>query len=121
MGTHFMQRDPKQWSAPESFIPQRFDPESPHFKRPDGGKRNTYAYSPFSGGQRVCLGKTFAEVTLKFVLPLYYHYFDFELVKPEHHKERPWVRMGTKASPEITTRFITRNKVPNPHGSEDEK
>ena len=50
IGTHFMQRDPKQWSSPESFIPQRFDPESPYYKRPDGGKRNTYAYSPFSGG-----------------------------------------------------------------------
>ena len=69
----------------------------------------------------MCLGKTFAEVTLKFTLPLYYHYFNFELVKPEHNKERPWVTVGTKATPEITTRLITRNKVPNPHGSEEKK
>lgn len=64
------------------------------------------------GGQRVCLGKTFAEVALKLTIPLYYHFFDIELVKEEHKKERPWVTLGSLATPVITARFVTRNKVP---------
>jgi cytochrome P450 len=35
------------------------------------------------GGKRVCLGKTFAEVTTKFTVPLLFHFFDFEFTKPE--------------------------------------
>ena len=50
---------------------------SKYYRRPDGGKRSPYAFSPFLGGARVCLGKTFAEVTLKFMIPLWYHFFEF--------------------------------------------
>ena len=114
IGTQFIQMDPRQWTQPDSFIPDRFNPDSPLYLKPGGGKRNTYAYSPFSGGQRVCLGKTFAEVTLKFTLPLYYHYFNFELVNEEHKKVRPYVTLGTRKNPEIMTRFTTRNRVPDP-------
>lgn len=80
----YIQMDPKQWIEPNSFIPERFDTESPYYKTPDGGKRNPFAFCPFLGGSRVCLGKTFAEITLKFVLPIWYHAFTFELVKEEH-------------------------------------
>ena len=81
IATGFMQKDPEQWKEPNRFEPQRFNPKSEWFLKPDGKtKRNPYAYSPFAGGVRVCLGKTFAEVVLKFSIPLYYHYFDFELV-----------------------------------------
>ena len=109
-----MQRDPEQFKEPMLFNPQRFNPKSEFYKKPNGEKRSTYAYSPFSGGIRVCLGKTFAEVTLKFTIPLYYHFFDFELMKPEHKKERPVVTIGCSEAVEIPTKFITRNKVPKP-------
>ena len=56
--------------------------------------------------------KTFAEVSLKFVLPLYLHFFRFELVSPEHQKERPKAVIGSTRAPEIMTRCITRNRVP---------
>jgi cytochrome P450 len=60
--------DPDQWKSPEQFIPERFDHESPYYMKPDGTKRNPLAFSPFFGGRRVCLGKTFAEIVAKFVV-----------------------------------------------------
>ena len=107
-----IQNDPSQWREPELFKPERFDPASEWYKRPDGGKRNSHAFSPFLGGSRVCLGKTFAEVTLRFTIPLYYHFFDFELVEPAHKKERPVVWLGATKAINIPIKFITRNKVP---------
>ena len=50
-----------QWREPERFIPERFDPESEWSLKPDGKKRHPFAFCPFSGGMRVCFGKTFAE------------------------------------------------------------
>ncbi len=49
---------------------------------PDGKPRNPQAFTPFMGGKRICLGKTFAEVTIRFTVPLLFHAFDFEFVDP---------------------------------------
>ena len=51
---------------------------------PDGKPRNPQAFTPFMGGKRICLGKTFAEVTIRFTVPLLFHAFDFEFVNPEY-------------------------------------
>ena len=93
-------------------MPERFDSDSPLSKKPDGSKRHPYSFSPFLGGSRVCLGKTFAEVTLKFTIPLYYHFFDFEFIEAEHKKIRPIVQLGATTSKRVPMKLITRNKVP---------
>jgi cytochrome P450 len=46
-------RDPRFWERPEAFDPERFMPEA-------GAGRPRYAYYPFGGGPRQCIGNTFA-------------------------------------------------------------
>lgn len=69
--------DPKEWKEPEQFIPSRFDKNSHFFLGPGGEKRNPFAFNPFFGGQRACVGRTLAESILKLVLPIVYHHFNF--------------------------------------------
>lgn len=50
---------------------------------PEGKKRNPMSWCPFSGGKRICFGKTFAESNLKIMLTYFTQYFDFEFVEKE--------------------------------------
>lgn len=54
-----------QWQRPFEFQPDRFDISHPLSRTPNGGKRHSFAWAPFSGGKRICFGKTFAENVLK--------------------------------------------------------
>ena len=47
---------------------------------PDGKRRNTFSFTPFSGGQRVCAGKTFAEYNMRIMAIYISELFDFEFV-----------------------------------------
>jgi len=53
--------NPQEWQQPSQFIPERFDNSNPISLTPSGKKRNPYSFSPFLGGVRICLGKTFVE------------------------------------------------------------
>ncbi len=54
-------RDPRFWDNPEAFDPERFLPER-------AGGRPRYAYFPFGGGPRMCMGSVFAMVEMQLVL-----------------------------------------------------
>lgn len=62
--------NPDEWQKADEYIPERFDPRDAMYLRPDGKPRNPMSFIPFSGGKRICLGKTFAETAFKFVLPM---------------------------------------------------
>lgn len=74
---HHLHRNPKYWKDPEEYIPERFDSTSEYFLTPSGKKRHPMAYSPFFGGKRICLGKTFAETMSKIIGPSLIGSFDF--------------------------------------------
>ena len=69
-----------EWQRPHEFLPERFDPDSSLYLTEGGKKRNSASWVPFSGGKRICFGKTFAEANLKIMLTYFTQYFDFEYV-----------------------------------------
>ena len=71
--------DPRQWGPRHlEFIPERFDPTSEHYKTPDGKKRHPYSFTPFLGGHRICLGKTFAETVAKKIIAMVLKFYTLE-------------------------------------------
>jgi cytochrome P450 len=56
-----LHRHPDFWDAPEEFRPSRFDDENE-------GNIPRYAYFPFGGGPRVCIGNSFAMMEAQLVL-----------------------------------------------------
>lgn len=87
-------RHPKLWSEPARFCPERFDPS----KR--SGRFPPFAYLPFGGGPRNCIGAAFAQVEAKVVLARILQKVDLQLLsaKVRPHmgatlEPRPGVRM----------------------------
>ncbi|MFP8957981.1 cytochrome P450 [Natrialbaceae archaeon A-CW3] len=66
-------RDERFYDDPEAFRPNRWREELVN-ERPE------YAYFPFGGGARHCIGMRFAMLELKVVLPTLLQRFDIELV-----------------------------------------
>jgi cytochrome P450 len=56
-------RHPSFWSDPESFDPERFSPER-------SAERPEYAYFPFGGGPRGCVGRQFAMMEAQIILAM---------------------------------------------------
>lgn len=53
ISTYTMHHDPRYWDQPEGFDPDRFLPENAE-------KRHKFAFLPFGGGPRICIGNQFA-------------------------------------------------------------
>ena len=107
-----MQNDPQEWIEPERYIPERFDNQSPYYLRPDGQKRHPLSFNPFIGGKRICLGKTFAEIVAKFIVPAMLCRMDFEFVDQEIKngtKKKPKVNLAQADDPEILLRVTKQD------------
>lgn len=67
---HGLHTNANQWQRPFEFLPDRFDPTHTLAKTPSGEKRHPYAFVPFSGGTRICFGKSLAEMGGKTLLTM---------------------------------------------------
>ncbi|SPQ94812.1 unnamed protein product (mitochondrion) [Plasmodiophora brassicae] len=64
--------EPKYWEEPEAFRPERFDPASK-----EAQQRHKFAFLPFGGGPRQCIGMRFALLEMKVTLIRILRRFDF--------------------------------------------
>jgi cytochrome P450 len=76
MSQYVMHHDPRWYPEPERFRPERFDPDKDH-------DRPRYAYFPFGGGPRVCIGEPFAWMEMVLVVATLMQRWRMRLV-PEH-------------------------------------
>lgn len=49
-------------------MPERFNPDSPLYTKPDGGQRHNLAFCAFSFGTRACPGRSIAMMMLKLIM-----------------------------------------------------
>ncbi|SDR28661.1 cytochrome P450 [Natronobacterium texcoconense] len=75
-------RDGRWWSEPDAFRPDRWlaDDENGRSVVADPDDRPEYAYFPFGGGSRHCIGMRFAMTELKLSLAMLVRRVDFERV-----------------------------------------
>ena len=89
MPQYVVHRDPNYWENPERFDPDRFLPE-----RSEGRPR--FAYFPFGGGQRMCIGEHFAMLEARVILVMLAARYEFRL-KADHPVEtEPLVTLRPK-------------------------
>ena len=101
--------NPQEWQQPTQFIPERFDNSNPISLTPSGKKRNPYSFSPFLGGARVCLGKTFVDQVSKVLLPsILYHFKLSHLEENKDKFEMPHNNMICRYVPSVILKIKAR-------------
>ncbi|MEM7368537.1 MAG: cytochrome P450 [Bacteroidota bacterium] len=76
MSSYALHRNPRYWQEPDRFEPDRFSPEKVK-------ERHRFAYLPFGGGPRFCIGNNFALMEMQLVLVMISQRFRIDLV-PDH-------------------------------------
>jgi cytochrome P450 len=92
-----VQRDPRWFPDPERFDPERFAPVS-------AGQRPEYAYFPFGGGTRLCIGKRFALMECTLAVARTAQRYALELVPGQQVRPDP----GIILAPRPGVRLIPR-------------
>lgn len=95
--------DPRWWPDPERFDPTRFTGDAA-----TGRRRSTYL--PFSGGRRVCVGRSFALMEAVLITAMLAQRFRFELL-PGGEKIRPETTLTLRPSGGLPMVAIPRDEV----------
>ena len=68
------------WKNPDQCHPQRFYPDQ------EENKRSTYAYVPFGGGPRICIGIHFAMMELLVILTVVAQRYKVVVAEQDRHQ-----------------------------------
>lgn len=94
-------RRPKLWPDPERFDPDRFAPEQESV-------RPRFAYFPFGGGPRGCIGNQFAMVEAQLIVAAIAQRYRLELVPDQNIRPEPLITL--RPAPGI--RAIVKKRAP---------
>jgi cytochrome P450 len=89
MSPYLLHRDPRHWENPDLFDPERFAPER-------GKERHSYAYMPFGGGPRLCIGNQFALMEMQIMLGLFARAFTIETLPGQRVVPQPLITLRPK-------------------------
>lgn len=107
LSSYITHRHPGLWENPEGFDPDRFEASL------EGGEaRAKYAYYPFGGGPRVCIGNAFAMMEAVLVLTTVLQSVDPLLIPGAQIVPAPLITMRPKYGVPVTLKW----KAPARHG-----
>jgi cytochrome P450 len=92
-------RQERYWQEPHRFNPERFSPDNAQ-------QRPHYAYLPFGGGRRNCIGQAFAQVEVKVVLARLLQRFYLQRI---NHAVHPHMGATLEPRPGVRMRVFHRN------------
>mgnify|MGYP002781049538 FL=1 len=101
VGTYFTHRHPEFWSAPDTFSPERFT-------EAETAKRHKFAYHPFGGGPRICIGSQFALMEATLILSTLVQRFDLEPASTQPIEIDPTFTLRPKGG--LPMRLIHRSR-----------
>ena len=100
ISTHY---NPYEWQKPHEFIPERFDPESEYFNKPQtteegvvASKSRAFMSVAFSYGERKCPGQAFALLEIKVALTYLLTHFDFDVAQEVLDQKGAGFGIGTE-------------------------
>ncbi|MBL8720492.1 MAG: cytochrome P450 [Myxococcales bacterium] len=92
-------RNPRVWENPEGFDPDRFSPER-------SAGRHPFAFFPFGGGPRLCIGNGFAMMEAQLLLATFAQRFHLDLVPGHRVVPEPMITLRPKGA--LPMRLVAR-------------
>ncbi|GAB3560122.1 cytochrome P450 [Spirosoma fluminis] len=86
---YLLHRDPATWPDPDRFDPDRFAAGADK-------DRHSYAYLPFGGGPRLCIGNQFALMEMQILLAMFIREFDIQAIKNQRIATQPLITLRPK-------------------------
>lgn len=86
---YLLHRDPASWPDPDRFDPDRF---APGWEK----QRHSYAYLPFGGGPRLCIGNQFALMEMQIMLAMLVRTFDITAIPQQSVAPQPLITLRSK-------------------------
>ncbi len=105
ISSYALHRDPQYWDEPERFMPERFaagwDDRVPR-----------YAYIPFGGGPRVCIGNSFATMEAVLCLATIMQRCTLSLLPGQHITPEPLITLRPDPAIEMRIQIRERELLP---------
>ncbi|MVM31542.1 cytochrome P450 [Spirosoma sp. HMF4905] len=89
---YLLHRDPTNWPNPDRFDPDRFVPGGPK------DQLHSYAYLPFGGGPRLCIGNQFALMEMQILLAMLVRSFELKATPNQRIIPKPLITLRPNQS-----------------------